>query len=136
MIRKVPIYPERIRVVPKQFSWVDQRLVRERHLRCLSPEAAALYLFLVTVADRQGLSYYADHNIGRLLAMSDTTLEQARACLVVHQLVAYRAPLYQVLELPMASPRRPVPTTEPTGSGDQAWTMARILQRLGEGGHD
>lgn len=134
MIRKVPLHPERIRVVPKQFSWVDQRLVRERHLRRLSPEAAALYLFLVTVADRQGLSYYADHNIGRLLSMTAPVLEQARACLVANNLVAYRAPLYQVLELPAVNPRQPAAATG--GPTDQAWSMARIFQRLGEGGHD
>ncbi|MFU8819894.1 MAG: hypothetical protein ACNA74_09255 [Desulfurivibrio sp.] len=109
----------------------------------MSPEAAALYLFLVTVADRQGLSYYADHNIGRLLAMTATPLEQARACLVANQLIAYRAPLYQVLELPAVNPRqaasgpRWTAAATPTGgSADQAWSMARILQRLGEGGHD
>lgn len=30
MVSKFPILPERVRKVPKQFSWVDHRLVRNR----------------------------------------------------------------------------------------------------------
>ena len=59
---KRPISPAKLRRVPQQFSWVDQRLVRERYIDQLSPPACALYLFLVTVADAQGLSFYADRS--------------------------------------------------------------------------
>ena len=55
MPTKIPIHPDRIRQVPKQFSWIDGRLVRDRHLDRCSHPAAALYLFLVTVSDAQGL---------------------------------------------------------------------------------
>jgi hypothetical protein len=44
--------PQRLRTVPRQFSWIDQRLVREGHIvRCGGTQALALYLLLVTVAD-------------------------------------------------------------------------------------
>ena len=56
--------------VPPQFSWVDQRLVRERVIDHLSHEACALYLFLVTVADAQGLSFYADRSLCQRLSMA------------------------------------------------------------------
>ncbi|MFH1009496.1 MAG: hypothetical protein V1800_18620 [Candidatus Latescibacterota bacterium] len=56
MTRKYPICPDRIRTIPEQFSWLDHRLVRDRHIEFVTHEAAALYLFLVTVADGQGLS--------------------------------------------------------------------------------
>ena len=46
---------ERLRRVPEQFSWIDHRLVRDRHIAGRSAEALALYLFLLTVADGQGL---------------------------------------------------------------------------------
>jgi hypothetical protein len=37
-----------------QFSWINQRLVREGHIaRCGGTQALTLYLLLVTVADRQ-----------------------------------------------------------------------------------
>ena len=54
MIKKRPIYPQRLRRVPSQFSWVDHRLVRDRHIESCSHSAPALYLFLVTVADYEG----------------------------------------------------------------------------------
>ena len=59
-MHKRPISLAKLRTVPKQFSWVDQRLVRERYIDQLSHEACALYLFLVTVADAQGLSFYSE----------------------------------------------------------------------------
>ena len=57
-IMKRVLCPERLRKVPAQFSWVDQRLVRQRYLERCDHAALALYLVLVTVADAQGLSYY------------------------------------------------------------------------------
>jgi len=91
--------PERLRKIPPQFSWIDQRLVRERHIEPLSHAAAALYLFLLTVADARGLSFYSERSIGRLLCMSAERLEQARRELLHADLIAYRKPLYQVLSL-------------------------------------
>jgi hypothetical protein len=91
--------PQRLRKIPPQFSWIDQRLVRERHIERLSHAAAALYLFLLTVADAKGLSFYSERSIGRLLGMSAEGLEHARKELVRADLIAYRKPLYQVLSL-------------------------------------
>ena len=78
MLHKVPICPHRIRQVPKQFSWVDHRLVRDRYLESCSHAAAALYLFLVTVADSRGLSYYSDCSLMKRLSMDAVTLKEAR----------------------------------------------------------
>lgn len=92
--------PERVRQVPEQFSWVDQALV-QRHLidRC-EARAAALYLFLVTVADAQGLSYYGAATLAQRLHLSSEELGAVRAQLIELELIAYQAPLYQVLALP------------------------------------
>jgi hypothetical protein len=91
--------PERLRKIPAQFSWIDQRLVRERHIERLSHAADALYLFLVTVADARGLSYYSARSIGRYLAMAADGLDHARKELLRAGLIAYQHPLYQVLSL-------------------------------------
>ena len=99
MTHKFPICPDRIRSIPEQFSWVDHRLVRDRHIELISHEAAALYLFLITVADCQGLSYYAEASLCERLVMDAATLVSARACLLNSRLVAYKRPLYQVLAL-------------------------------------
>lgn len=98
--------PDRLRQVPAQFSWIDQRLVRDGYLRRCSAHALALYLMLLTVADSQGLSYYGDASIGRLLSMSQEQLERARAELIGAGLIAYARPLYQVLSLEPAAPPR------------------------------
>lgn|GEM_PF-749057 len=98
-IIKSVLRPERMRLVPEQFSWVDQALV-QRHLidRCDSA-MAALYLFLVTVADAQGLSYYSAATLGARLHLSEEALRLARQRLIALELVAYQAPLYQVLAI-------------------------------------
>lgn len=99
MTLKRVLCPERVRQIPIHFSWLDHRLVRERHIERCDPPAAALYLFLVTVADAQGLSYYSDAALGRCLSLTPARLSQARSDLMRIGLIAYQQPLYQVLAL-------------------------------------
>lgn len=98
VIKRV-LNPQQLRRVPPQFNWVDHRLVRDKHIARVSHAALALYLFLVTVGDAQGLSYYSDASIGRLLSMEPPALEHARRELIAAHLIAYQRPLYQVLAL-------------------------------------
>jgi hypothetical protein len=106
MPHKRVLRPDRLRRVPTQFSWLDQRLVSERHCeRCDAP-ALALYLVLATVADAQGVSYYGEASLARLLSMPAARLLQARSDLIRLDLIAYERPLYQVLSLdPPSAPR-------------------------------
>ena len=133
---------QRLRQVPPQFSWIDHRLVRDRHISRCSSNALALYLFLVTVADGQGLSYYADKTICRLLpALDGGSVSRARAELIANQLVAYQPPLYQVLAIGPA-PASPSPQTrsskqtqsmprpDPARDGEGPHPLARILRQL------
>ena len=99
MVSKRVLCRERLRRVPEHFSWVDHRLVRDEHIRRVSPEALALYLLLVTVADAEGLSYYADGTAARLLSLTPGAVLNARQELVAAGLIAYERPLYQVLAL-------------------------------------
>lgn len=99
MYQKHPILPQRLRKVPRQFSWVDHRLVRDSHIDDLSHAAATLYLFLVTVGDHKGLSYYSDAIVIQRLGMDEGTLQQARINLIQADLIAWKKPLYQVLSI-------------------------------------
>ena len=90
---------DRVRRVPSQFSWVDHRLVRGNYLMKASAPAWALYLVLVTVGDEQGLSYYADRTLARLLSLHEDSIGEARRQLIDAGVIAYKAPLYQVLGL-------------------------------------
>jgi len=110
-MQKRLLVPSRVRRIPRQFSWVDQRLVHDRHIARCDPEALALYLFLVTVADARGLSFYADTSVGCLLSLPAQCLEQAREDLIGAGLMAYEAPLYQVLALEPATLTPPSPGT-------------------------
>jgi hypothetical protein len=63
--------PERQRLLPEQFSWVDQALVQQHFIDRCAARSAALYLFLITVSDAQGLSYYGTATLARRLHLSD-----------------------------------------------------------------
>jgi len=93
------IYPQRLRRIPKQFSWVDHRLVSKGYIQRSSREALALYLFLITVADADGISYYADSTISKLLSWDLSELRISREELKNLGLIAYERPFYQVLDL-------------------------------------
>jgi hypothetical protein len=99
MPHKRVLRPDRLRRVPAQFSWLDQRLVRDRHCERCDVQALALYLVLVSVADAQGLSYYGQATLARLLSMPAERVLQARSDLIRLDLIAYERPLYQVLSL-------------------------------------
>lgn len=99
MIVKTPVLPTRIRKIPRSFSWIDHRLVRDHHIDSLSHSQSALYLFLVCVADEKGLSYYGDPALKSKLNMDQITLNQARNNLVHNNLIAWKKPIYQLLSL-------------------------------------
>lgn len=74
-------------------------------LRC-EHSAWALYLFLASVADAEGLSYYSDASLMRRLKMDPLVLSASRQQLTQAGLIAYEKPLYQVLNLePASAPR-------------------------------
>lgn len=99
-VRKKILNPERIRSIPRNFGWVDRRLRSEGYLERLSQEALLLYFFLIIVADRDGVSFYGDGTVTRLLRWRIETLKEARYELTGSDLIAYRHPFYQVLSLP------------------------------------
>jgi len=97
---KLPVEPGRVRRMPKGFGWVDHRLVRGNCMRGCSADGLALYLVLVTVADRDGLSYYGERLLCALLGWSRGRLGKARENLLAADLLGWADPIYQVLELP------------------------------------
>lgn len=130
-MHKRPISPGKLRRPPSQFSWVDQRLVRERYIDHLSHEACALYLFLVTVADAQGLSYYADRSLCQRLSMPQTHLHQARQRLIRLGLLAYQRPLYQVLALD-SHPTGQTNSAQVADADDEPVDIKAVFERIWE----
>lgn len=129
-MKKHLIRPDRLRQVPQGFNWVDHRLVRDGHIDRCGCTSLALYLFLVTVSDVEGLSFYSDQTLGRRLRLAPEELAAARTELQQADLIAYQKPLYQVLSLDRS----------PAGSGlanpprsGQSRSTAEILKRILEG---
>ena len=129
MVSKVPIVAQRIRKVPRHFSWIDHRLVRDRHIESCSHQAAALSLFLVTVCDAKGLSYYGDKSIIKYLSMDQNTLNDARSSLICIGLIAWQKPLYQVLSLDRPEREKPAPRS----NIDNPLSLGDILKMAREG---
>lgn len=124
MTHKKLLRPERQRQIPPHFSWVDHRLIRQHRLRNCDHSAWALYLFLVSVGDAQGLSYYSDASLARALKVDLLGLSNARRQLIAADLIAYQKPLYQVLEIAESSALPPGPST-----GGQVRTVGDILRQ-------
>lgn len=130
-IKKRILCPERLRRIPGQFSWIDQRLVRDRYLRQCDHGALALYLVLVTVGDAEGLSYYSDETLERMLQMGPAQLLGARRQLCQAGLLVYEKPLYQILSLEL--PLEAGGVAEPAARSGQTTPIADILRRLAGG---
>ena len=125
MVEKRLLCPHRRRRTPAQFSWLDHRLVRERRLERCPVEAWALYLFLVTVGDAQGLSYYSDASVTARVPLDRHELHRARHALIDAGLIAFEPPLYQVLSLDLDTPATPAPRRS-----SAPLRLSEVLQQL------
>jgi len=122
--------PKRLRQIPPRFSWIDQRLVREHYFERCSCDALALYLFLLTVADARGLSYYSQPRLMKSLKMGALRFSQACTELIENQLIAYQHPLYQVLALDVDSvPKKRTGKNKPESTQSPV-AIKDILQQL------
>jgi len=90
-----------------------------------------LYLFLVTVSDADGLSWYSEPALCRVLSWTPPQLRHARDELREVDLVAYRKPLYQVLDL---SPTPVMFERAETVRTGEAVAIGDILKGLATGG--
>ena len=114
----------RVRKIEGSFSWIDHRFITGGFLQDLSTVEILLYLFLVAVSDRHGISFYHDDRICSLLKIGLTSLGQARDDLIMRSLLAYESPLYQVLSLP------PQPIALPSREEIFKQQRQRLLKRL------
>ena len=99
-----PLRPERVRTIPKSFSWIDRELLHRGILERLSQEEILLYFFLVLVAGPNGTSFWSYRKIAKLLRLSEYEFSDALRGLVQKDLVAFHYPTFQVLSLPERRP--------------------------------
>jgi hypothetical protein len=93
-----------------------------------------LYVFLVLVADRNGLSYYGYDHICTLLRFTLDDYLVARNGLIEKDLIAFDGHLFQVLSLPtqpLPARTRSLNTPEDMQRGDPATIRQIIRYSLG-----
>ena len=101
--RPQPLQPDRIRAISGSFSWIDHRFFRQGFDQGLTRLEKLLYLVLVAVSNRDGVSFYSDERLAELLEIRHNhELTGARNELVDRDLIAFKEGVYQVLELPAA----------------------------------
>ena len=129
MIIKRLICPERVRKITGSFAFIEHRFLRAGFWDALSHHQLLLYLFLVVVADRNGLSYYSYDKICTLLKISVDDYIAARDALIDKDLIAFDSSLFQVLSLPQ-KPGKSDPTALKTAKDMQTHDPATINQLI------
>jgi len=138
MIAKTLLIAHRLRTIQGSFAAIEHRFLRGGFWTALSHHELLLYLFLVLVADRQGLSYYSYDKICSLLAVSADEYIAARDGLIGQDLIAFDGRLFQVLSLPAAPllrRRSPLVSRGDMERADPATVRQLITKCLGEN-HD
>jgi hypothetical protein len=100
MIQKKVLNPQRVRQINGGFSFIPHRFVLDGFLAALGQKELLLYLFLVVVSDRNGLSFYSYDSICTLLELNLDEYITSRDSLIKKDLIAFNGTLFQVLELP------------------------------------
>ena len=106
MIKKKILNPLRVRQIKSGFSFIPHRFTTDGFLASLDQKELLLYLFLVLVSDRFGLSFYSYDAICTLLELSLDEYIASRNSLMDKDLIAFNGTLFQVLSLPKKRPDR------------------------------
>ena len=114
MMEKQLLCPERQRQIPVSFAFIEHRFLREGFWSSLSQFECLLYVFLVLVADRNGLSYYGYDQMGTLLRFTLEDYLVARNGLIEKDLMAFDGHLLQGLSLPDTPGRGPAVPLHPS----------------------
>jgi hypothetical protein len=137
MITKAPLDPDRVRKIAGSFAFVEHRFLRSGFFSVLTHHELLLYVFLVLVADRNGLSYYSYDKICILLRITLDDYIIARDGLIEKDLIAFNGHLFQVLSLPKQPPqdRAPLKNSDDMQRHDPA-TIEQIITKTMGANHD
>jgi hypothetical protein len=100
MDKEIIIRTDRLRKTPESFAWIDHRLRREGYLRMMSGHDVRVYLFLVLVGNRNGVSFWRDRRICTYLGITGEELIRSRDNLISLSLICHSPQYYQVLSIP------------------------------------
>ena len=126
-IETYPLEPNRIRKITGSFAFIEHRFLHDGFWGSLDHHQLLLYLFLIIVADRNGLSYYSYDKICTLLRISVDEYILARNTLIDQDMIAFDGYLFQVLSLPEGV-TRPVSKMLRSQEQMEAYDPATICQ--------
>jgi len=135
MIDREPLEPQRVRTITGSFAFIEHRFLREGFWASLSHHELLLYLFLVLVADRKGMSWYSYDKICSLVRLTPDDYIAARNALIEKDLIAFDGFVFQVLCLPekvLWPPCRPLKSQEEMERYDPATIDQLIGRSLGK----
>jgi len=137
MITKTPLDQDRVRKIAGSFAFVEHRFLRSGFFSVLTHHELLLYVFLVLVADRNGLSYYSYDKICILLKITLDDYIIARDGLIQKDLIAFNGHLFQVLSLPKQPPQdlAPLKNSDDMQAHDPA-TIEQIITKSMGAKHD
>lgn len=136
MMGKIILCPNRVRKIAGTFGFIEHRFLKEGFFYSLTHHELLLYLFLVLVADRDGLSFYGYDKICTLLRITVDEFILARDALIYKDLIAFDGRTFQVLSLPRHGPKStPLKGREQMQEKDPATIHQLITRSLG-GNHD
>ena len=99
-ISRTPIVAARVRRIEGSFAFLPHRFLRQDFFASLTKNELALYVFLVLVSDRDGLSFYSYDRICSTLEIVPDDYLDARNGLLDKDLIAFDGTRFQVLSLP------------------------------------
>ena len=137
MITKTPLDQDRVRRIAGSFAFIEHRFLRRGFFSVLTHHELLLYVFLVLVADRNGLSYYSYDKICILLKIILDDYIIARDGLIGKDLIAFNGHLFQVLSFPKQPPRdlAPLKSCDDMQAHDPA-TIEQIIAKSIGANHD
>lgn len=131
MLKPKPILTDRIRNIRQcTFGWIDHNFLHRGFLNQLSQPELLLYYFLITVADKNGMSYYDYQRICQFLKLELDDYLNARKALCQRSLIAFREGIFQVLTLPNQNSTTNRSAAEPSNSKSDFKAMKEIFKNL------
>ena len=123
MIRKRILNPGRVRQISGGFSFIPHRFLTGGVFTSLDQKEILLYLFLVLVSDRHGLSYYSYDMICSLMRLTLDEYIEAGDGLLKKDMIGFDGKIFQVLDLPA------VPHFSAQISYEDPAAVARIIRQ-------
>lgn len=134
MVQKQPLISHRVRTINGSFAWISHQFLRRGFWSTLTHHELLLYLFLVMVGDRNGLSFYSFDRLCSVLSINTDEYIEARNALIDKDLIAFDGFLFQVLSLPETAAiesGQPLRSQEEMDRHDPATIHQIIARRFG-----